>query len=168
MSCPILSFVPVSTQPILDPPAKAEVYVHLNDTNNDTFMSLASTDMYMFSTLSKKWYPQPQHACLLSGLVIKKCVPDKLKATFTVSITGHGLVCANTHFAVAVRQAKWPSCEHAGLYRRCKMNRAVDSVTDGLITCVAECFCGGEDCKHATIHIPAKHVDWRICEITVE
>ena len=157
----------MSAPPVLDPPAKMQRSARLNDGNNDTCLSLASIDMYTFSTLSKKWNPQPQYVCLLSGLVIKKFVPDKLKASFTVSITGHGLVCADTHFAVAVRQAKWPSCEHAGLYRRCKMSRAVDSVTGGLITCVADCLCHGDDCKHATIHIPEKHEDWRICEIAI-
>ena len=167
VSCPILQFVPVSALSVLDPPAKMEQLVHIYDDNNNTCLSLASTDMYIFSTLSQKWNLQPQHACMLSGLVIKKFVPEHQKASFTVSITGHGLVCADTHFAVAVRHTKWPSCEHAGLYRRCKMNRAVNSATEGLITCVAECLCNGDDCKHATIHIPAKHEDWRICEITV-
>ena len=137
----------------------------LNDANTDTCLSLASTDMYTFSTLSKRWNLSSRDMCWFEGLVIQTQIPDQLKASFTVRITGHGLVCANSHFAVMIRRIQSPPCPTAGKYYECNMS-GVDQ--RGLTTCVAKCLCDGKDCKHATIHIPERHEDWEICEISVE
>ena len=142
-----------------------EVMRRLNDANTDTCLSLASTDMYTFSALSGGWSPQPQDSCWFEGLVIQTHVPDQLNASFTVRITGHWLVCDNFHIEVMVQLTQSPLCQAAGEYIPCSLS-GVDH--GGLTTCVAKCVCEGNDCKHATIHIPEMHEDWKICEITVE
>ena len=158
-----MSFVPA--HPFLDPPVTMEVMRRLNDANTDTCLSLASTDMYTYSTLSKRWSLPSRNMCWFDGLRIQAQVPDKLKASFTVRITGHGLICDNVHCAVMVRLTKSPPCPIAGAYYPCTLS-GVDQ--GGLTTCVAKCLCDGKDCKHATILIPEKYEDWKICEITVE
>ena len=142
-----------------------EVMRRLNDAITDTCLSLASTDMYTFSALSGGWSPPPQDICWFEGLVIQAQVPDQLMASFTVRITGHGLVCDISHFEVMVRLTNGSLCPLAGEYTTCPMS-SVDH--GGLTTCLAKCLCDGKDCKHATIHIPEMHENWKICEITVE
>ena len=142
-----------------------ELMRRLNDANTDTCLSLASTDMYTFSALSGVWIPQPQDSCWFEGLVIQTHVPDQLKASFTVRITGQWLVCDHSYLAVMVRVTKGSLCPVAAEYIPCTLS-GVDH--GGLTTCVAKCLCDGKDCKHATIHIPEMHEDWKICEITVE
>ena len=156
-------FVPA--HPVLDPPVKIELMRRLNDANTDTCLSLSSTDMYTFSALSKRWNLPFRDMCWFEGLAIQVHVPDQLKASFSVRITGHGLVCANSHFSVLVRRKTSPPCPTAGEYNECSLS-GVDH--GGLSTCVAKCLREGKDCKHATIHIPEMHEDWKICEITVE
>ena len=158
----------MSALPALDPPAKMEHYVHLHDDDNDTCLSLESTDMYTFSALSRQWVPESLDSCWMPGLAIKLCVPAKLNASFTVSITGHGLVCADTHFEVMGQRTKERACRVAGEYNGCKLSEAVGSGTGGLVTCLAKCLCEKDGCKQATIQIPNKHDDWKICEINVK
>ena len=164
----MLSLVAVSALPVLAPPANMEHSVHLHDDNNDTCLSLESTDMYTFSALSMQWIPESLDSCWMPGLAIKLCVPAKLNASFTVSITGHGLVCADNHFEVMGQRTKEPACGVAGEYLGCKLSEAVGSGTGGLMTCLAECLCEKDGCKQATIQIPNKHDDWKICEINVK
>ena len=142
-----------------------ELMRRLNDANTDTCLSLSSSDMYTFSALSKRWSLPPREMCWFEGLVIQAQVPDKLKVSFTVRITGHGLVCDSSYITVMIRRKKSSPCPTAGEYYECTL-----SVIDhgGLTTCVAKCLCDGKDCKHAIIHIPEMHEDWKICEITVE
>ncbi|KAK2162780.1 hypothetical protein NP493_1489g00022 [Ridgeia piscesae] len=154
-----------TADPVLDPPVPTEVMRRLIDANTDTCLSLASTDMYTFSAVSKRWNLPPRDTCWFEGLVIQTYVPRKLTASFTVRIIGHGLVCANSHFSVMVRSMKSPPCPTAGKYFECALSGFDHG---GLTTCVAKCLCDGKDCKHATIHIPEMHEDWDICEITIE
>ena len=142
-----------------------ELMRRLNDANTDTCLSLASTDMYTFSALSGRWSPQPQNSCWFEGLVIQTPVADQLKASFTVRVTGHGLVCDNSLIAVMVRVTTGPFCPLAGEYIPCTLS-GVDH--GGLTTCVAKCRCDGKDCEQATIHIPEMHENWKICEINVD
>ena len=145
--------------PFLDPPVNMDVMRRLNDANIDTCLSLASTDMYKFSALSSSWIPEPQDICWFEGLVIQTHVPDQLNASFTIRITGHDLVCDNSHFTVMVRLAKSPLCPAAGEYTPCTLSGVDDG---GLTTCVAKCLCDGKDCKHAIIHIPEMHETCRV------
>ena len=160
--------VVASSQPVLDPPVPMEKAVQLNDANNDTCLALAQMDMYTFSVSARRWAPQPRGKCVQPGLIIKKCVPDAIKASFTVMITGRHLVCSNSYVKVSIRHTKWPACEAAGLYRICKLSGTTGSGIEGLITCFAKCTCGGDDCSHVTIHIPNLQEDWEICEISIE
>ena len=150
---------------VLDPPMKTDLSIRLNDADNETCLALSGMDFYTFDARKERWFPRPQNKCFLSGLIINRCVPAKMKTSFTVTITGHHLECSTAHFKVAVRQTKWSSCHLAGLYRICKWSGAVDA--GGLTTCVAACRCDGDDCKHLTIHIPKLYEDWQICEINV-
>ena len=153
----------VLSHPVLDPPVEKEVSVRLTDANNETCMALRDTDYYTFDATACQWLPQAQHECWMPGLVIKKCVPDKLKS-FTVTITGHHLECSYSHFTVRMRYTKSSECEFTGKY--CKWSGAVES--GGLTTCVAVCLCEGDDCGHVTIHIPKLYAEWEICEIVVK
>ena len=150
---------------VLDPPVKTGMSARLNDADNQTCLALTDTEFYTFDAREERWFPRPQNKCVLSGLVIKRCVPAVVKTSFTVTIIGHHLACSTAHFKVAVRQTKWSSCHLAGLYRNCRWSGAVDA--GGLTTCVAACRCDGDDCKHLTIHIPKLYEDWQICEINV-
>ena len=150
---------------VLDPPMKTDMSIRLNDADNETCLALSDMDFYKSDARKERWFPRPQNKCFLPGLVIKRCVPAKMKTSFTVTITGHHLECSTTHFKVALRQTKWSSCHLAGLYRICKWSGAVDA--GGLTTCVAACRCDGDDCKHLTIHIPKLYEDWHICEINI-
>ena len=156
----------VLSRPVLDPPVKKEMSVRLTDANNEICLALRDTDHYTFDASTSRWVPHPQHKCWMSGLVIKMCVPDKLKTSFTVTITGHRLACSSSYFKVAMRQTKSPKCEFAGKYNICKWSGVVES--GGLTMCVAECLCEGDDCHHVTIHIPKLYAEWEICEIVVK
>ena len=149
----------------LDPPAPLAVRDLLDDANSDTCISLSQTDMYIFSPSDRCWTPQPRVACWLSGLVIKKRVPDAIKKAFSVVITGRRLVCSNLRLMVRFEHVVNPSCEMTGRYRKCVMDES--SQSGGLTTCSAECRCEGDDCKHVMIQIPNKQDDWKVCEITI-
>ncbi|KAI0223705.1 hypothetical protein LSAT2_025153 [Lamellibrachia satsuma] len=151
-----------------DPPVEMELRTRLIDENNATCLELAHTDHYTLVTSSSRWVPQTQHKCWLPGLTIKASTPNQTDMSFTVRITGHRLVCAESHFNVSMRQQIWPTCAIAGVYRRCKLSGPAQSHTEGLITCVATCVCEGDDCKHVTIHVPRKYEGWKICEINVD
>ena len=155
----------VPAHPFLDPPVTMEVMRRLNDANTDTCLSLASTEMHTFSAVSKRWSLPSRDMCWFDGLAIQAQVPDQMKASFTVRITGHRLVCANSHITVIVRRIKSPPCPTAGLYYECTLSVFEHG---GLTSCLAKCLCDGKDCRHATIHIPEMHEDWEICEISVE
>ena len=158
----------MSSQPVLDPPVKMEKAIHLNDDNNDTCLVLTQTDMYTWSAGARRWSPQPQGKCVHRGLVINRCVPEAIKTSFTVTITGRHLVCSIPDIIVSIRQTKWSYCETSGLYRKCKLTGSTGSVSDSLTTCVAKCICNGKDCKHVTIHIPTLQKRWEICEINIQ
>ena len=144
-----------------------EKAVQLNDDNNDTCLVLAQTDMYTWSAGARRWSPQPQGKCVHRGLVINRCVPEAIKTSFTVTITGRHLVCSIPDVIVSIRQTKWSYCETSGLYRKCELSGSIGSGSDGLTTCVAKCVCDGDDCKHVTIQIPKALELWEICEIDI-
>ena len=164
----LLLFVLVSSQPVLDPPVTMEKAIHLNDDNNDTCLVLAQTDMYTWSAGAHRLSPQPQGKNIHSGLVINRCVPEAIKASFTVTITGRHLVCSISAFDVSIRQTKWSYSETSGLYRKCEFSGSTGSRSNGLTTCVAKCICDGDDCKHVIIEIPKAHELWEICEIDIK
>ena len=143
-----------------------ETSVRLHDADNETCVALADVHHYTLDPTSGLRSPQPQYNCFLPGLTIRKSVPDGVNTSFTVTITGHHLVCSTSHFAVAMRQKKRSACELAGDYRRCVWRDAVGSAT--LTTCVAECRCVGDDCSHVTIRIPKVYRTWQICEISIK
>ena len=144
-----------------------EKAVQLNDDSNDTCLVLAQTDMYTWSAGARRWSPQPQGKCVHRGLVINRCVPEAIKTSFTVTITGRHLVCSIPDVIVSIRQTKWSYCETSGLYRKCELSGSIGSGSDGLTTCVAKCVCDGDDCKHVTIQIPKALELWAICEIDI-
>ena len=148
----------------LDPPVETEMSVCLNDADNETCLALTDANRYTFDV--SDWFPRPENKCWFPGLVINKCVPDSIKTSFTVTITGHHLVCSTSHFRVTMRPTKWSGCLLTGLYRTCQW-RAVTVGSGGLTTCVAECRCEGDDCKRMTVHIPKLYEDWKICEINI-
>ena len=138
----------------------------LKDNNNDTCISLSQTDMFTFSPGDRRWTPQPRATCWLTGLTISERVPQSIKTSFSVSITGRGLVCSKSHMKVMIRHTTWPSCHLAGLYKVCEISEA--GQTSGLITCTANCKCVGSDCEYLIINIRNKHDDWKLCEIHVK
>ena len=142
--------------------------MRLNDADNATCLDLAHTDHYKFETSSSGWFPEPQHDCWIPGLVIKACLPNKGKTPVTIKITGHRLVCSESHFRVLVKQHALPNCVVAGKYDLCKLSEQADSDPEGLTTCAATCVCESNDCRHVTIQIPKKYEDWKICEISIE
>ena len=161
-------FYSASSRPLLYPPVTMDKAVQLNDDNNETCLVLAQTDMYTWSTGARRWSPQPQGKCFDCGLVINRCVPQAIKTSFTVTITGRHLVCSIPDVIVSTRKTKWSNCETSGLYRKCELSGSTGSGSDGLTTCVAKCICNGKDCKHVTIHIPTLQKRWEICEIDIQ
>ena len=145
---------------------KKEMSVLLNDADNGTCLALAETPRYRFDATDSHWLPHPRPACWMPGLVIQRCVPDAMKTSFTLAITGHHLTCSMSHFMVGVRKTKFSGCALAGKFNTCKWREAV--VSDGLTTCVAACRCDGDDCKHVIVHFPRLHEDWQICEINMK
>ncbi|KAK2156951.1 hypothetical protein NP493_1913g00009 [Ridgeia piscesae] len=150
----------------LEPPVKKEVSVLLNDADNGTCLALAETPHYKFDASDSHWLPHPRQDCWMSGLVIQRCVPDRMKTSFTLTITGHHLSCSTSHFKVGVRKTKWSGCALAGKFIMCKWGEAV--MSGGLTTCKAACRCDGDDCKHVIVHFPQLYEEWRICEINME
>ena len=142
--------------------------VQLNDDNNDTCLVLAQTDMYTWSAGAHRLSPQPQCNSIHTGLIINKCVPEAIKASFTVTITGRHLVCSTSALEVSIRQTKWSYSETSGLYRKCEFSGSTESKSGGLTTCVTECICDGDDCNHVTIEIPKALEHWEICEIDIK
>ena len=149
------------------PAVKKELLMRFNDADNATCLDLAHTDHYTFETSSSCWFPEPQHDCWIPGLVIKACLPNKGKTPVTIRITGHRLVCSESHFRVIVKQHALPDCVVAGKYDLCKLSVQAESNPEGLTTCAATCVCEGVDGRHVTIHIPKMYEDWKICELPV-
>ncbi|KAI0234890.1 hypothetical protein LSAT2_014709, partial [Lamellibrachia satsuma] len=125
----------VSEQFVLNPPVTTEMSVRLNDANNETCLALTDADYYSFDAGASYWTPEPQTQCWLPGLIIKRCVPDRIKTSFTVAITGHRLICSTSYFQVTVQQTTLPDCDIAGRYIDCEWGVAVES--GALTTCVA-------------------------------
>lgn len=151
---------------VLSPPVKKEMSVRLNDADNGTCLALAHTPLYRFDASEHRWLPHPLDNCWMSGLVIEKCVPDAIKTSFSLTITGHHLVCSMSHFWVGVRNTKWSGCALAGKFNMCKWREAIES--GGLTTCEAACRCDGDDCNHVIIHFPKLHEEWQLCEINIK
>ena len=148
---------------MLDPPANFETVFTMMDGDVKTCVALAGVAHY---TVPSRWVARPSDRCWTPGLLIKMLVPDTTKTSFTVTITGNRLTCSTSHFTVAMREKKWSACDHEGLFRKCQWKDAVKK--GGLTTCVAECQCEGNDCKHVTVHIPSVYEQWKICEIEIK
>ena len=149
----------------LDPPVPATKAVHLIDGDTATCLALAQMDMYTYSASVRRWAPQPRGKCVHPGLTIRRRVPDAMKTSFTVTITGRHLVCSNSHVKVSTRQSVWSYCETAGRYRTCRLSGTTAPRNGDLSSCVAKCTCDGDDCQHVTIHIPNMQETWELCEI---
>ena len=150
----------------LDPPMSVTKSAQLVDANNDTCFPLVSDIMYMFS--DGQWIPQRKGKCMLGGLTIKRRVPEAIKASFTVIITGRRLVCSSSNFLVLVRASKWSQCEISGKHYRCTLSGPTTTGNEALITCAAKCECIGDDCEHVIINIPQLQKSWELCEIGIK
>ena len=139
--------------------------MRLDDADSATCLDLTHIDHCTFETSSSGWFQEPQHDCGIAGLVIVVSLPNKAKTPVTDKITGHRLVCSESHFRVIVGQHTLPDCVVAGKYDLCKPGGPTES--EGLITYAATCVCEGDDCRHVTIQIPKTHEDWKICELPV-
>ena len=130
----------------------------LIDANNDTCLILEDTEMYTFSPSTSQWVPRPQNACWRSGLVIKTAVPATIHASFTV--TGHRLVCSNSHLKVMTRHTKLSDCGLvSGNYHICVLSGVAEQETGGLTSCVAACEYTEKKTKYVTIEIPNRFAD---------
>ena len=139
----------------------------LVDANDDTCVTLDNSAMYVYSV--GLWNPQPQGKCWNPGFTIKRRVPESIKASFTVTITGRHLVCSTSHIEVALRITNTVSkCKLSGVYRRCTMSGPTATGKEALTTCSAKCTCIGDDCEHVTINIPTLLESWELCEIEVK
>ena len=150
----------------LDPPMSLVKSAQLVDANNDTCFPLISSIMYIYS--DGQWIPQRRGKCMLGGLTIKRRVPEAIKASFTVTITGRHLVCSTSNFLVLVRASKWTQCELSGKYPRCILSGPTTTRSKTLITCAAKCECIGDDCEHVFINIPKLQESWELCEIGIK
>ena len=157
----------VAIHPVLDPPASVERSMLLYDKNNATCLILDETDMYVFSATTGRWAPEPQWKCFQDGLVIKMNVPEAIKMSFSVAITGRNIVCSQPHIEVLVRKTAWSQCEIDGRYLICQLGTATGPENGGLTSCVAKCTCDGEDCEHVYVQIPNVQEQWEICEIDI-
>ena len=150
-----------------DPPLTTEALTRMN-TSTSACLVLAYMRFYTFDASTGRWLPPPQNSCWFPGLVITTPVPDQAKTSFTVAITGNGLICSTSHFTVAMRRRKWPSsCDIVGEYTTCTWAGANEG-DDGRTTCTAKCSCDGDDCSHVTFHIPQAHEGWEICRMAFE
>ena len=150
----------------MNPPMSLVKSAQLVDANNDTCIALTVSEMYIYSV--GLWNPQPQGKCWNPGFSIKRRMPEAIKASFTVTITGRHLVCSTSHVEVAVRVTKWSECEQSGIYRVCTMSGPTTTGKEALITCSAKCECIGDDCEDVTINIPTLLESWELCEIGIK
>ena len=150
----------------LDPPMSLVKSAKLVDAIKDTCVTLDSSAMYVYSV--GRWNPQPQGKCWFSGLSIKRRVPEAIKASFTVTITGRRLVCSTSHVEVALGITKSSGCELSGMYRQCTLSGPTTTGKEALNTCSAKCACNGDDCEHVTVNIPTLLDSWELCEIGIE
>ena len=150
----------------LDPPMSLVKSAVLVDANNDTCFPLVSSMMYIYS--DGKWIPQRKGKCMLGGLTVKRPVPEVIKASFTVTVTGRRLVCSTSNFLVLIRASKWSECELSRKYHRCVMSGPTTTGNEALVTCAAKCECSGDDCEHVTINIPELQEFWELCEIRIQ
>ena len=155
----------VSTELELDPPMSVKQTAQLSDNKTDTCIALNASAMYTFT--GDHWSPEPREKCWFPGLTIIKRVPEAIKASFTVTITGRHLVCSTSHFEVMLRISKLSKCELSGNYQTCKLSGTTSSVTEALITCAAKCECIGDDCEHVIINIPTLQESWELCEVGI-
>ena len=139
----------------------------LVDNNIDTCVALTNSAMYVYS--GGRWNPQPQGKCWFPGFSIKRRVPEAIKASFTVTITGRRLVCSRSHVDVALRVTKiWSKCDLSGTYRKCTLSGPTTTGKEALTTCSVKCDCSGDDCEHVTINIPQLLESWDLCEIGIK
>ena len=150
----------------VDPPMSSAKSAQLVDANNDTCVTVDNTAMYVYSV--GRWTPQPQGKCWFPGFTIKRRVPEAIKASFTVTITGRRLVCSTSHVEVALGITKWSKCELSGIYRQCTLSGPTSTGNEALVTCSAKCECSGDDCGHVTINIPTLLESWELCEIGIK
>ena len=151
----------------LDPPMSLEKSAQLVDSNNDTCVTLDNSAMYGYSV--GRWNPQQQGKCWFPGFTIKRRVPETIKASFTVTITGRRLVCSTSHVEVALGITKiWSKCELSGIYRQCILSGPTTTGKEALVTCSAKCECNGDDCGLVTINIPKLLENWELCEIGIK
>lgn len=146
------------------------VAVRLVDGDNKTCMRLSTANMYTISPSLGRFVPFPKDACFFPGLVIKRCVPDGIKHSFSVSITGRRLLCSSSLIEVLMTQDMSQLKCGQGLYHECKMTDATKSGDGDLTTCVAQCRCDGEDCSTLSINIEEYKDEWNwsICEISLK
>ena len=149
-----------------DPPVKKELLMRLNDGDTATCLDLAHVDHYTWLKDISLWEPEPQDDCWLKGLLIRMPLPGQTKTSFNVSISGHRLVCANSHFQVIMRPDASRDCLLAGQYNRCELSGPVDGV--GFVNCSASCTCAGGDCKYVLTQMLRRYDDWKLCEIKIE
>ena len=157
----------------VDPPMSSAKSAQLVDANIDTCVTVDNSAMYVYSGGS--WnpqpqpQPQPQGKCWFPGISIKRRVPEAIKASFTVTITGRRLVCFTSHVEVALGITKiWSKCELSGIYRQCTLSGPTSTGNEALVTCSAKCECSGDDCGHVTINIPTLLESWELCEIGIK
>ena len=150
----------------VDPPMSLGKSAVLVDANNDTCFPLVSSMMYIYS--DGQWIPRRKGKCMLGGLTIKRPVPEVIKASFTVTVTGRRLVCSRSHFLVLFRASKWSECELSGKYHRCVLSGPTITGSQGLITCAAKCDCIGDDGEHVIINIPTLQKSGELCEIGIK
>ena len=150
----------------LDPPMSSLKSALLVDNNNDTCFPLVTSIMYIYT--DGQWIPQRKGKCMFGGLSIKRRVPDEIKASFTVTITGRHLVCSSHHFLVLVRASKWTQCEISGKHYRCILSGPTTIGNEALVTCAAKCECIGDDCEHVIVNIPTLQKSWELCEIGIQ
>ena len=150
----------------VDPPMSLVKSAQLVDANNDTCFPLISSMMYIYT--DGQWIPQRKGKCMLAGLTIRRRVPEAMKASFTVTITGRHLVCSMSNFLVLVRASKWTECEISGKNYRCMLSGPTATGNEALVTCAAKCECIGNDCEHLLINIPTLQESWELCEIGIK
>ena len=138
----------------------------LVDSNNDVCLTLDDVDMYTFSQATGQWLPPPKNPCWRQGLVIKHRIPHTIRESFTVTMTGRRLVCADAHIKVMTRMADSSECGLvSGNYQICKQNGFIEG---GVTTCYAACHFKVNKPKYIIVEIPKKHEGWEICEISVK